>query len=77
MFEVELFEVVNDVAEYFRDIDLEAKPQVDDIIDGVLRVTTLLEPEEDGADYRIVVEYIWAHTTPRNGLAHRNGPHDT
>ena len=58
MFDVELFEVINDVAEYFRDIDLEAKPQVDDIIDGVLRVTTLLEPEEDGADYRIVVEYI-------------------
>ena len=58
MFEVELFEIINDAAEYFRDIDLEAKPQVDDIIDGVLRVTTLLEPEEDGADYRIVVEYI-------------------
>ncbi|MEO0434549.1 MAG: hypothetical protein AAF151_22930 [Cyanobacteria bacterium J06656_5] len=58
MFDVELFEVINDIAEYFRDIDLEAKPQVDDIIDGVLRVTALLEPEEDGADYRIVVEYI-------------------
>ena len=58
MFEVELFEVINDVAEYFRDIDLEAKPQVGDIIDEVLRVTTLLEPEEDGADYRIVIEYI-------------------
>ena len=58
MFEVELFEIINDVAVNFRDIDLKAEPKVDDIIDEVLRVTALLEPEEDGADYRVVVEYV-------------------
>ena len=58
MFDAELFEVIDGKLVNFSDFDFEEKPQVGDILEGSLRIIRFLEPEEDGADYRLVVEFI-------------------
>lgn len=58
MFDAELFEMVDGKLLNFSDFDFEQEPQIGDILEGCIKIVRFLDPEEDGADYRIVVEFV-------------------